>query len=141
LPNNHDELRDDDRTRPPLTATPPAGTPLGAAAPTGRRATAAPVALVKTAVPNPAQELASVRARESRLLTELRQLTRTLEELEAENAQLVALREQLVVAVEELERAGRLRALHEDTLNSLSWRLTRPLRWGIARVRSLRRRS
>jgi K+-sensing histidine kinase KdpD len=84
--------------------------------------------------------LASVHARESRLLAQRQQLTTTLAELEAENAQLLLLRERLAVAEEELERAARLERIHQDILNSLSWRLTRPLRWGIASVRSLRGR-
>ena len=84
------------------------------------------------------RELASARAREQRLLAERDRLTRTLEELESENAQFVLLREQLALAEEELEAARRLRKVHEDMLSSLSWRLTRPLRWGIARARALR---
>jgi hypothetical protein len=84
-------------------------------------------------------ELAAAHSREQRLLRERSSLTRTLQDLESENAQLVLLREALDAATEELAAARRLRGVHEDMLSSLSWRLTRPLRWGIARVRALRR--
>jgi chromosome segregation ATPase len=35
-------------------------------------------------------------------------------------------------------RADHLQLLYEDLTSSVSWRMTRPLRWGIARLRSLR---
>ncbi len=100
-----------------------------------------PIATEHSTVAGAAErELASARAREHRLLAERDRLTRTLEELESENAQLVLLREQLALTEEELEAARRLRKVYEDVLESLSWRLTRPLRWGIARLRALRPR-
>ncbi|MGA2470519.1 MAG: hypothetical protein ABSG64_07500 [Solirubrobacteraceae bacterium] len=83
-------------------------------------------------------ELARTRAREDRLLAERNRLSRALEELEAENAHLVTLRDALALAEEELDKARRLAKVHRDILDSLSWRLTRPLRRGIARIRSLR---
>jgi hypothetical protein len=92
------------------------------------------------------RELATALAREKRLLAERNRLVRTLEELETENAQIVLLSEArdraeqlLEAADDERQQLRRLRRVHEDTLTSLSWRLTAPLRWGVALLRSLRR--
>ena len=61
-------------------------------------------------------------------------------ELEAVRAERDTALDELTFLAEELHRAERLRRVHEDLLASLSWRMTRPLRWGIAQARRLFRR-
>jgi hypothetical protein len=89
------------------------------------------------------RELARANAREQRLRGERRKMLVALRELETDNAQLLLLRDQLAATRDELsavqERWRRLARVHQDLLDSLSWRLTRPLRWGSAMLRLLRR--
>ena len=94
----------------------------GVAAPSASRSGATGDPAVDAALSRAQAELATLRRREASYEAQIKQLTRALETAEQELAAVPGLREELDAARDSVHWL-------EVTQSSLSWRLTRPLRW------------
>ena len=100
----------------------------GVALPSASRSGAGSDAVVDAALSRAQAELAMLRRREAAYVAQIKQLTRALETSEQELAAVPGLRDELDAARDSAHWL-------EVTQSSLSWRVTRPLRWVTQRMR------